>query len=80
MPSCKQMTQLLSDSLETPLPWPKRSAMRLHLLICATCRRYRRHLLFMQKIITDHNPRLTALSDTAKQRIKDNLAQLKDKP
>ncbi len=74
MPSCKEMTRLLSDSLETPLPWPKRSVMHLHLLICGTCRRYRRHLLFMHKVLAGHN-HLMFLSDTAKQRIKDSLAK-----
>ncbi|MDD5271873.1 MAG: hypothetical protein PHU14_04055 [Methylovulum sp.] len=74
MPSCKEMTRLLSDSLETRLPWPKRSAMRLHLLICGTCRRYRRHLLFMKKILAGRKP-LMSLPDAAKQRIKDRLAK-----
>lgn len=75
MLTCKDMTDLLSDSLETQLPWPKRWAMRFHLGICKTCRRYRQHLLFMQKALVklDTHSTTIALPDAAKARIKANL-------
>jgi hypothetical protein len=77
MPSCKKMTELLSDSLETHLPWTKRWSMQLHLLICKTCRRYRRHLLFIQKTLAkmDGHQQLLQLPEAARQRIKDKLSE-----
>ena len=77
MLTCKDMTHLLSDSLERQLPWPKRWAMRFHLGICKTCRRYRQHLLFMQKALVklDGQRNILPLPDAARQRIKANLQQ-----
>lgn len=68
------MTDLLSDSLETRLPWPKRWAMKLHLMVCVTCRRYRRHLLFMQKMLAGGRGKAMPLPEAARLRIKEKLA------
>jgi hypothetical protein len=68
------MTELLSDSLERHLPLPKRWGMKFHLLLCGTCRRYRKHLLFMQKIM-DGRGKMLPLPEAAKQRIKEKLAE-----
>lgn len=75
MPNCKDMTELLSTSLESRLPLSKRLAMRLHLLICSTCRRYRQHLLFIQKAFLrfEQSAEGVKLPEAAKQRIKEKL-------
>ena len=44
MLSCKQASQLISQSLEQPLVMRERFALKLHLLICKYCRRFRQQL------------------------------------
>ncbi len=50
MLSCKQVAAIASDYLDnsSPLKWQ----MRLHLLMCANCRRFVRHLKITQQIST----------------------------
>ncbi|PPD49257.1 MAG: hypothetical protein CTY16_04340 [Methylobacter sp.] len=73
MLTCKKMTDLLSDSLDMQLSWPKRWAMRLHLTVCKNCRRYRKQLLFMKKML-DSRGKAMQLPETARLRIKEKLA------
>jgi hypothetical protein len=72
------MTELLSDSLEIPMSWRKRWAMKAHLLMCGTCRRYRQQLLFIDAAIKnwDGHGQTLRLSNTAKRRIKEKLPPL----
>ena len=48
MLNCKQVATLASDYLDevTPLKWQ----IRLHLLMCANCRRFIRHLKITQEV------------------------------
>ena len=48
MLSCKQVATVASDYLDnnTPLKWQ----IRLHLLMCANCRRFVRHLKITQQV------------------------------
>lgn len=78
MLSCKEVSRLVSRSLDHPLPIGNRLAVRMHLMICKLCSRYRRQLLFLRQA-TRHLPEhldATAappLSDEAKQRIRAKL-------
>ncbi len=47
---CKEATQLLSESLEHRLPWRDRLRLRLHVLICAGCRRTGEQFSFLHSI------------------------------
>jgi len=51
MLSCKDVTRLLSESMDHSLPLGKRVGVRLHLLICRFCSRYERQLLLIREII-----------------------------
>ena len=42
--NCREASQLLSDRSERSLKWYERCALRMHLLICRGCRRYRSYL------------------------------------
>lgn len=42
--SCKQASQLLSQSLDRRLTWQERLALRLHTLICDACKRFGQQL------------------------------------
>lgn len=46
-PKCHDITRLISQSRDRPLPWRTRIAMRVHYLICVWCERYRDQLGFI---------------------------------
>jgi hypothetical protein len=46
--SCKDTVRLVSESLDGELPLGRRLALRLHLLLCGMCTRFRRNLLFLR--------------------------------
>ncbi len=88
MLSCKEVSKLVSDSLEERLPFPKRVGVRIHLMMCTMCRAYQKQLIFLRQILTGYNQWLaedgpagsTLPSDTA-DRIKRALAdQVDDEP
>lgn len=77
MLSCKDVTQLISESMDTSLPIGKRIGMRLHLLMCKFCSRYERQLLLIRETVrcivaTEEKPGET-LSEEAKVRIRKSL-------
>lgn len=47
MLTCKEVTRLVSESYDRPLPWRKRIGIRLHLLHCRYCTRVARQLRFL---------------------------------
>ena len=51
MLSCKDVTRLLSESMDHSLPLGKRIGVRLHLLICKFCARYKRQLLLIRETV-----------------------------
>lgn len=61
MLSCKDVTRLISESMDRSLPLGKRVGVRLHLLICKFCARYERQLL----LIRDTVRRFVATEETA---------------
>ena len=74
MLSCRQASQLLSQSLDRRLSWQERTGLRLHLMICDVCRRFGRQLLIMRKavrlLVSDaEHDRQIRLPDEARERI-----------
>jgi hypothetical protein len=71
---CEEASRLSSESLDHDLASADRLAWRLHLLICVSCRRYRRDILALRRIsnqMADSVDRLgTTLPDDARERIK----------
>jgi hypothetical protein len=49
MPSCKEVSRLVSESMDRELPFRQRFSMRLHLLMCSLCSRFRRQLAFLRE-------------------------------
>jgi hypothetical protein len=74
MLSCKQVSELVSQSLDRPLTRRQRIAVRLHLLVCIACARFKRQIVLIQAMIdqfvseTEQNEALT-LSLSAKERM-----------
>lgn len=82
MLSCKDVTRLLSESMDHSLPLGKRVGVRLHLLVCKFCARYERQLLLIRETVRrlvttgdrpGESPRET-LSAEARERIRKALA------
>lgn len=82
MLSCKDVTRLISELMDTSLPIGKRVGVRLHLLICRFCRRYERQLLLIRETVRRlaamedayGSPIGEGLSEGAKERIRKSLA------
>lgn len=74
MLSCKQASELVSQSLDRQLTMRERFSLRFHLLICAACTRFSRQLAYIQATIkkfvfdTEQNEGLK-LSASAKERM-----------
>ncbi len=49
MLNCRQITRLVSQSMDTRLAWYQRWAVRLHLVYCVWCRRYAAQIKFLRK-------------------------------
>ena len=49
--NCKAVTRMVSESLDRKLPFYQRMGIRMHLLMCKLCSRYRRQLLFLRETI-----------------------------
>jgi hypothetical protein len=81
--TCDESTRLVSASLDEPLPFSDRTAVRLHSLICRACRRFRRQVRFLgeaariqgaQSPLADGAaPTSARLSATARRQIEDIL-------
>ena len=49
MHSCRDVTRLISESMDRSLPFGKRVGVRLHLLVCRFCARYERQLRLIRE-------------------------------
>lgn len=47
--NCKKVTYLVSESLDRKLALHQRMGMRIHLVMCKFCSRYKEQLLFLRK-------------------------------
>ena len=51
MLSCKDVTRLISESMDRRLPPGRRIGVRLHVLLCRFCARYERQLLLIRDTV-----------------------------
>ncbi|WP_308446416.1 zf-HC2 domain-containing protein [Chitinimonas sp. BJYL2] len=49
MMNCQQATHRVSEGMDRPLGMRERLQLRLHLLLCANCRHFRRQLVFLRQ-------------------------------
>ena len=83
MLSCQEVTRLVSDSLDRPLPFRVLLGVRIHLFLCKWCDRFRRQLLFIRQALRqgaghleDRDlPSLPPLSPETRERIKQSLTR-----
>jgi hypothetical protein len=77
-PKCTEITRLISQEIDAPLPFFTRFKMTAHNLACCYCKRYRTNLNFISSVLrlTREQPeKFTSaeLSPDAKERIKQTL-------
>lgn len=81
MLTCKEVSILVSESLEHNLPLRRRMAVRMHLMMCSMCRTYRNQMLQLRVILKSaakpDAPVEQVLPDDARQRIKQVLKSKK---
>lgn len=51
MKTCKDISELLSDSMDRPLTGRERWAVRIHLLMCRHCSRFGQHIQFLRDAV-----------------------------
>ena len=74
---CEEASRLSSESPRSPLPGARPSGLEAPLLVCVSCRRYRRDILTLRRISTRlaepvERP-LATLPDDARERIRRSL-------
>jgi hypothetical protein len=73
---CQDISQKVSESLDTSLPLHHRMAVRFHLVMCRYCARFRRQLIMLRRLSRHMDdepstkPPAATLSKAAKERIK----------
>jgi len=84
LPACKEITRWVSDSLDQRLSLRQRIEIRLHLLICIWCERYKQQLLFIRAAMHHASARVeegdepfptSPLSPEARDRINRSLSR-----
>jgi hypothetical protein len=86
MLNCRQVTRLVSQSMEAKLRWYQWLGMRIHLLYCVWCRRYASQIRFLHKACNQLDPETQGspsytLSSEAKEKMRARLQEaMKDEP
>jgi hypothetical protein len=83
MRTCKEVTRLISESLDRDLPLRERIGLRMHLIMCKFCSRYEKQTLMIRDAIgfyakqmdRGESTPLHKLSKEARERIKSSLAE-----
>lgn len=80
MMNCQQASHLLSQSQDSPLPWPQCFGLRLHLMMCRACSRFAGQLALLRQAVRTQarqveNDAGVRLSEEARDRIAGKLRQ-----
>lgn len=83
MLTCKEVTRLVSESLDRTLPLSQRLALRIHFMMCRYCRRFREQVIFIRALVnqlsgekeTESPPEWMSLSEQARGRILQTLEE-----
>lgn len=49
--TCKDVARLVSEGLDTELPRPERARVRLHFVLCKTCRNVDEQMRFLRRAL-----------------------------
>lgn len=80
--ACDEASRLISYGLDQPLSLVERTALRFHLMLCPACRRFRRNLRLLRKLLADvtkrflvNGPPVGGLRDDERARIRMTLTR-----
>ncbi len=79
--NCREISKLVSESMDRELPLRQRMQVRIHLMMCRLCVRFARQVRLLRWAVHEHPERLAPdatapeakLSDDARERIKASL-------
>ena len=87
MLSCREVTRLVSESLDRELPLRQRVSMKMHFMMCKLCSRYNKQLANLREAVRLYSRREedmdiypASLSTEARERIKQALHHPSHKP
>ena len=78
---CSEVSRMVSESLDRRLPLVQRMGLRIHLIMCRFCSRYRKQLLSLRDTIRLHESRgedtvsSVSLPQETRNRIKEALSR-----
>ncbi|HWP49472.1 MAG TPA: hypothetical protein VNM22_20105 [Candidatus Limnocylindrales bacterium] len=80
--TCKEVTRLISESLDKKLPFYQRLSLHAHFRLCIFCKRYARQLLFIRETLRSLSQRiedpvfpLPSLSEEARETMKRRIRE-----
>lgn len=77
MPECRQMSKVITASLDGTLSWRERILMKIHLLACDPCANFLKQITYIQTAISHNkhvlNDESISLGRDARSRIKQAL-------
>jgi hypothetical protein len=77
--SCKEVAQRISESMDRAIPLHQRMFVRIHIMMCKYCHRFRKQVLLLREMscftqfIGEAAGTTLSLSDEARDRIKSSL-------
>lgn len=87
MLSCREVTRLVSESLDRELPLRQRMSTKIHLMMCKLCSRYNKQLAGLREAVRLHSMREddmdfypASLSSEATERIKQAVYHTSHEP
>ena len=78
-PSCSEAARLLSEQCDNPLGPSARFGLRLHLALCAHCRRYSQQLRLLRSLVREYPEHLTQVEMPSRLR-EEIVRKLKNEP
>ncbi len=81
MMNCRDMTKLISDSMERPISWRQRMELWMHTMMCGLCRAFRANIVTLRKLarqIGDDTGESDPLSPNAKERVRSAMKRAED--
>ncbi len=70
LPNCKEIAELASENIDTPIKGSLWLKMKLHLMMCTVCRRYKKQMEITHETICELKH---AESEEVKERIHKNV-------
>ena len=76
MPSCRDISQLISNGMDRNLPLRKRLSIRLHVSMCGLCRRYEKQLHLLRAGVGHYaDPEANAVEKSLSPEAKEKLGK-----